>query len=184
MTVLGSNTTDATIINLMPSTLYIVQVAAINDAGDGVYSDPLTACTSNSTGHSATTTVYVETTAIKTGTVPYSETMTRETPTGKLCHCKRLSISLVSLMCALFVKALFLSPTFILFSQCHLPCLCLCYNLCSRCIKGSRLVVVSRNDQIVIILRSSPLQLLQHCAQTPLSDPSLTHTQQHSTNVI
>ena len=42
MTVSGSNTTEATIINLIPSTTYIVQVAAINDAGDGVYSDPLT----------------------------------------------------------------------------------------------------------------------------------------------
>ena len=51
MTVSGSNTADATIINLMPSTMYIVQVAAINDAGYGVYSDPLTAITNDSTEH-------------------------------------------------------------------------------------------------------------------------------------
>ena len=55
MTVSGSNTTDATIINLMPSTMYIVQVAAINDAGDGVYSDPWNVSTNDSTEHSTTT---------------------------------------------------------------------------------------------------------------------------------
>ena len=116
MTVSGSNTIEASIINLRSSTMYIVQVAAINDAGDGVYSDPLTVSTNDSirysatttptvamevttttaqtepitvtnrdsTEHSATTTVYViETVAISTGTVPYSETMIRGTPTGK-----------------------------------------------------------------------------------------------------
>ena len=120
MTVSGSDATVATVINLMPSTMYIVQVAAINDAGDGVYSDHLSASTNDaihysdtttptvamevtastaqtepititnrdSTEHSATTTVYViETVAISTGTVPYSETMIRGTPTGKdSCH--------------------------------------------------------------------------------------------------
>ena len=60
MTVSGSNA----IINVTPSTMYIVQVAAINDAGDGVYSDPLTASTNDSTEHS---TVYVgDTAAIST----------------------------------------------------------------------------------------------------------------------
>ena len=49
MTVSGSNTTEATITNLMPSTMYIFQVAAINDAGGGVYSDPLTASTNDGT---------------------------------------------------------------------------------------------------------------------------------------
>ena len=49
MTVSGSNTTEATIINLMPSTMYIFQVAAINDAGCGIYSDPLTASTNDGT---------------------------------------------------------------------------------------------------------------------------------------
>ena len=39
MTVSGSNITEATITNLIPSTMYNVQVAAINDADDGVYSD-------------------------------------------------------------------------------------------------------------------------------------------------
>ena len=81
MTVSGSNNTEATIIKLMPSTTYIVQVAAINDAGDGVYSDLLTAITNDSTEHS-TTTVYGASTSA--GTVPYSKTMTRETPTGKI----------------------------------------------------------------------------------------------------
>ena len=76
MTVSGSNTTEATIINLMPSTMYIVQVAAINDAGDGIYSDPLTVSTNHSTEHSET--------AAATGAVTepsYSDSMTRETPT-------------------------------------------------------------------------------------------------------
>ena len=81
MTVPGSNTTEATIINLMPSTMYIVRVAAINDAGDGVYSDPLTASTNHSTEHSTAT---VCTAAISARTGTNSETMTRETPTGKI----------------------------------------------------------------------------------------------------
>ena len=79
MTVSGSNNTEASIINLMPSTMYIVQVAAINDAGYGVYSDPLTVSTNDSTEHS-TATVYAASTSAGTGT--NSETMTRETPTG------------------------------------------------------------------------------------------------------
>ena len=79
MTVSGSDATVATVINLMPSTMYIVQVAAINDAGYGVYSDPLTVSTNDSTEHS-TTRVYAASTSAGTGT--NSETMTRETPTG------------------------------------------------------------------------------------------------------
>ena len=39
MSVSGDN---ATISNLAPSTKYIVQVAAMNDAGTGEYSDPVT----------------------------------------------------------------------------------------------------------------------------------------------
>ena len=81
MTVSGSNTTDATIIHLMPSTTYIVQVAAINDAGYGVYGDPLTVSTNDSTEHSTAT---VCTAAISARTGTNSETMTRETPTGKI----------------------------------------------------------------------------------------------------
>ena len=90
MTVSGSNTTEATIIYLMPSTMYIVQVAAINDAGDGVYSDPLTVSTNDSTEHS-TATVYAASTSAGTGT--NSETMTRETPTSKIRHTKILIIA-------------------------------------------------------------------------------------------
>ena len=73
MTVSGSNTTDATIINLMPSTMYIVQVAAINDAGDGVYSDPLTNSTNN---YSATTipTIAMEVTTATAQTGPIAST--------------------------------------------------------------------------------------------------------------
>ena len=81
MTVSGSNTTDATIINLIPSTMYIVQVAAINDAGYGVYGDPLTAITNYSTEHSTAT---VCTAAISARTGTNSEAKTRETPTGKI----------------------------------------------------------------------------------------------------
>ena len=81
MAVSGSNTTDVTIINLMPSTMYNVQVAAINDAGDGVYSDSLTAYTNDGTEHS-TATVYAVATSAGTGT--NNETMTRETPTGRI----------------------------------------------------------------------------------------------------
>ena len=68
--------------------MYIVRVAAINDAGDGVYSDPLTA---SSTEHSETAAVYAATSA---GTEPsYSDLMTRETPTdhGEVLLC-RMSI--------------------------------------------------------------------------------------------
>ena len=76
MTVPGSNTTEATMINLMPSTMYIVQVAAINDAGDGVYSDPLSSSTNDSTEHSETAA------ATSAGTKPsYSDSITRESPT-------------------------------------------------------------------------------------------------------
>ena len=78
MTVSGSNTTEATIINLMPSTMFIVQVAAINDAGYGIYSDPLTV---SSTELSTAT---VCTAANSAGTGTNSETMTTETPTGKI----------------------------------------------------------------------------------------------------
>ena len=81
MTVSGSNTTEATIINLMPSTMYIVQVAAINDAGYGIYSDPLNASTNHSTELSTAT---VCTAANSAGTGTNSETMTTETPTGKI----------------------------------------------------------------------------------------------------
>ena len=77
MTVSGSNNTEALIINLIPSAMYIVQVAAINDVGFGVYSDPLTVSTNDSTEHS-TATVYVVETIAGTGT--NSEVMT----TGKL----------------------------------------------------------------------------------------------------
>ena len=87
MTVSGSNTTEATIIYLMPSTMYIVQVAAINDAGDGVYSDPLTVSTNDSTEHSTATA------STSAGTGTNSETMTRETPTSKIRRTKILIIA-------------------------------------------------------------------------------------------
>ena len=77
MNVTGSNTTDATIVNLIPSTMYVVQVAAINDAGDGEYSDPLTVSTNDSARHSETTmpTFAMEVTA----TIgPFSEPTTSE----------------------------------------------------------------------------------------------------------
>ena len=79
-TVSGSNTTEAIIINLMPSTMYIVQVAAINDADDGVYSEPLTVSTNDSTGHSTTTVTVYALTSVATGS--YSESIIRETPAG------------------------------------------------------------------------------------------------------
>ena len=84
MTVSGSNTTEATITNLIQSTMYIVQVAAINDAGDGVYSDPLTASTNDSMGYSATTipTIAMELTTTTAQTGPYSSTGL--TPTSEL----------------------------------------------------------------------------------------------------
>ena len=43
MTVLGASTTQTTITGLMSSTTYSIQVAAVNSAGTGVYSDPETA---------------------------------------------------------------------------------------------------------------------------------------------
>ena len=36
----GGSATEATISSLMPSTTYYIQVAAVNSAGIGVYSDP------------------------------------------------------------------------------------------------------------------------------------------------
>ena len=84
MTVSGSNTTEATITNLIPSTMYIVQVAAINDADDGVYSDPsLTVSTNDSTEHS-TATIAMEVTTTTAQTGPYSSTSL--TPTSELCN--------------------------------------------------------------------------------------------------
>ena len=43
MTVNGASTTQTTISGLNPSTTYSIQVAAVNSAGTGVYSDPETA---------------------------------------------------------------------------------------------------------------------------------------------
>ena len=43
MTVSGASTTQTTISGLNPSTTYSIQVAAVNSAGTGVYSDPETA---------------------------------------------------------------------------------------------------------------------------------------------
>ena len=40
MSVSGSSVTEATISNLTLSTNYTIQVAAVNSAGTGVYSDP------------------------------------------------------------------------------------------------------------------------------------------------
>ena len=42
----GGTITEATISGLEPSTHYLIEVAAVNRAGIGVYSDPLTAETS------------------------------------------------------------------------------------------------------------------------------------------
>ena len=39
----GGATTEATISGLTPSTNYVIYIAAVNNAGIGVYSDPLTA---------------------------------------------------------------------------------------------------------------------------------------------
>ena len=39
MNVTGAGVTEATLLNLTPSTTYSVQVAAVNSAGTGVYSD-------------------------------------------------------------------------------------------------------------------------------------------------
>ena len=41
MNVSGGSVTEATISNLMSSTTYSIQVAAVNNAGIGVYSDLL-----------------------------------------------------------------------------------------------------------------------------------------------
>ena len=38
----GGSVTEATIFGLTPSTLYTIQVAAVNSAGSGVYSSPTT----------------------------------------------------------------------------------------------------------------------------------------------
>ena len=42
----GDATTNATISGLTPSTSYMIKIAAMNSAGIGVYSDPLTMKTS------------------------------------------------------------------------------------------------------------------------------------------
>ena len=42
----GGAATEATITGLTPSTIYVIEVAAVNSAGIGVYSDPLTVETS------------------------------------------------------------------------------------------------------------------------------------------
>ena len=42
----GGATTEATISGLTPSTSYVVDIAAVNSAGTGVYSEPLTVETS------------------------------------------------------------------------------------------------------------------------------------------
>ena len=44
----GGSVTEATISSLMPSTTYSIQVAAVNSAGIGVYSDPIIAMTGKS----------------------------------------------------------------------------------------------------------------------------------------
>ena len=41
MPVSGGSATEATISSLMPSTTYSIQVAAVNSAGPGSYSDPM-----------------------------------------------------------------------------------------------------------------------------------------------
>ena len=43
MNVSGGSVTEATISSLMPSTTYSIQVTAVNSAGVGMYSDPITA---------------------------------------------------------------------------------------------------------------------------------------------
>ena len=49
MTVLGSRVSviEATVSSLMSSTAYSIQMAAVNSAGVGVYSDPVTAVTAS-----------------------------------------------------------------------------------------------------------------------------------------
>ena len=49
MTVSGASTTQTTITGLNPSTTYSIQVAAVNSAGTGEYSDPITAMTDGMT---------------------------------------------------------------------------------------------------------------------------------------
>ena len=44
-TVSGASETETTISDLMPSTNYSIDVAAINNVGTGVYNDPLTTVT-------------------------------------------------------------------------------------------------------------------------------------------
>ena len=46
MNVSGGVTTEATISGLTPSTSYVIDIAAVNSAGTGVYSEPLTVETS------------------------------------------------------------------------------------------------------------------------------------------
>ena len=45
MSVTGDAVTEATITDLTPSTTYSIEVAAVNSAGTGVYSEPLVAMT-------------------------------------------------------------------------------------------------------------------------------------------
>ena len=40
MSVSGGSVTEATISELMPSTAYTIEMAAVNSAGTGVYSSP------------------------------------------------------------------------------------------------------------------------------------------------
>ena len=42
MPVSGGSSTEATIFGLMPSTIYSIQMAAVNDAGTGLYSSSVT----------------------------------------------------------------------------------------------------------------------------------------------
>ena len=42
VSVSGGSTTHATIPGLTPNTSYVIDIAAVNSAGIGVYSDPLT----------------------------------------------------------------------------------------------------------------------------------------------
>ena len=48
VSVSGGGATQTTISGLMPSTTYSIEVAAVNSAGTGVYSDPMTAETPES----------------------------------------------------------------------------------------------------------------------------------------
>ena len=41
MSVSGGSVTEVTISGLTPSTTYSIEVAAVNNAGTGVYSDPV-----------------------------------------------------------------------------------------------------------------------------------------------